>query len=276
MAIVTDSACDLPPSASRGVRVVPLTIAFGTEAYRDGVDLPAESFWEKLGAAPDLPTTASPSPEALRAAYREAAEDGARGVVSIHVSGALSRTVESARAAADDAPVPVEVVDSRSVSLGQALLVLAAARTAAAGGTIEAVHESARSARDRLEIYALLETVDFLKRGGRVGRAKAALTDLLRIRPIMTLRDGEPALVARPRTRRRAIDEVLERTRGPAEAAAVLHAGAPEAESVAESVAASTGVEPLLGLIGGVTGTHLGPAALGVAVLRPSGSPAPP
>lgn len=271
VAVVTDSACDLPPEEviASSVTVVPLTVAFGEEAFLDGPELSAHTFWQRMAASPTVPTTASPSPAAFERAYAAATADGAEGIVSIHLSGALSRTVDSARAAAERAPVPVDVVDSRSVSLGQGLVVLAAAGAAAVGAEHTAVGEKARSAVERLHVFAALETVDFLRRGGRVGRAKAALSELLRVRPVLSLEDGEPTLVARPRTRRRAIDEVLARIAGSAEAAGVLHAGVPEAADLAAAVEARCGVVPLVSLIGAVTGSHLGPGAFGVAVLRP-------
>ncbi|HYU56962.1 MAG TPA: DegV family protein [Actinomycetota bacterium] len=271
IAVVTDSAADLPLdlAARHGVRVVPLTVAFGTEALDDGTGLPPETFWDRIAAGAGVPTTASPPPEALARAYRAAAEEGAEGVVSIHLSRALSRTVETAAAAGRDAPIPVEVIDSASVSLGQGLVVLAAA-AAGAGGSVGEASAAARRAVAGIEVFAVLETVDFLRRGGRVGAAKAALSDLLRIRPVLTLAGGQTSLVARARTRSRAIAEVLERTRGPAEAAGVLHSRAPEVEDVARAVREACGVEPIVSLIGAVTGSHLGPGAIGVVVLRPS------
>ncbi|HEX2030655.1 MAG TPA: DegV family protein [Actinomycetota bacterium] len=270
VAVVTDSAADLPPdaAASAGVTVVPLTVTFGDEAFLDGVELPPEAFWERVRGGGELPTTASPSPEAVRGAYERARADGAAAVASIHVSGKLSRTVDTARLAAAEASLPVDVVDTRSVSAGQGLVVLAAAGAATAGAGLDRVVAAATSATSRLAVAAALETVDFLRRGGRVGAARAALSELLRIRPVLSLDDGEPVLAARARTRRRAIDEALARAAGPAEAAAVFHAGAREAEDVADRLARATGVRPSIGVIGAVTGTHLGPGALGVAVIR--------
>jgi DegV family protein with EDD domain len=270
VAVVADSACDLPPvlATSEGIRLVPLLVTFGSKSFRDGVDLPAEAFWDRVAGATDLPTTASPSPDALLEAYEGAGEEGAVGVVSVHLSGALSRTADSARQAAERARVPVEVVDTKSVSMGQGLVALAAARAARGGAGLPEVAGAARSATSRLAVAAVLETVDFLRRGGRVGRAKAALSDLLRIRPVLSLEDGEPVLVARARTRARAIDEAVARVAGPAEAAAVFHSGAAESPEVAERLTRACGVDALVGPIGAVTGTHLGPGAIGVAAVR--------
>lgn len=270
VAVVTDSAADLPPNTvqTAGVLVVPLTVTFGEESFLDGVDLPPEAFWARVGGGADLPTTASPSPDAFAAAYDRARQAGAEAVVSIHVSAKLSRTADTARLAAADARVPVEVIDTRSVSAGQGLVVLAAARAADVDGGLEAVVAAAVAAGSRLAVAAALETVEFLRRGGRVGAARAAVSDLLRIRPVLSLDQGEPVLAAKARTRRRALDEVLARTAGPAESAAVFHAGATDAEDVAARVREATGVQPTVGMIGAVTGTHLGPGAIGVAVMR--------
>jgi DegV family protein with EDD domain len=269
VAVVTDSACDLRPTdaVAAGIRVVPLTVTFGDRSFRDGVDLAPEAFWHRVASETTFPTTASPSPAALADAYRAAAGEGADAVVSVHVSGKMSRTADTARLAAADAPVPVEVVDSGSVSMGQGLVALAAARSAAEGAPVARVATVARRAAAALVVAALLDTVDFLKRGGRVGRAKAALSELLRIRPVLTMEDGEPSLAARARTRGRAVDEMVSLTGLPAHDAALFHSGAPEVEEVAARLEAAWGLRPRVGWIGAVTGTHLGPRALGAAVL---------
>lgn len=271
VAIVTDSASDLPPdiAESSGIRVVPLTVTFGSRPLLDGVDLPAEAYWDRLAESRELPTTASPPPEALTETY-ETVGRHSDGVVSIHLSGGLSRTADSARLAAARASVPVEVVDSRSVSLGEGLVALAAARAALDGADLAGTAAAARSAVARLVLSAALDTVEFLRRGGRVGRAGAALSGLLRIRPVLVLEDGVPVLAARARTRARALEEAVALVAGPAETAAVFHARAPEAEAVAARVVEACGVRPLVGLIGAVTGTHLGPGAVGLAALRPA------
>jgi fatty acid kinase fatty acid binding subunit len=272
VAVVADSACDLPPHRAQeaAIRLVPLTVTFGEESFLDGTELSPERFWDRV-ADGAFPTTASPSPQALVDAYEGTTAQGALGVVSVHLSAHLSRTGETARVAAASASVPVVVIDSRSVSMGQGLVALAAAREAQRGADLEAVATAARSAADRLTVAAMLDTVEFLKRGGRVGPARAALSDLLRIRPVLSLEDGEPVLAARARTRGRALDEALRMVAGPAEGAAVFHARAPEAGQIAERLADACGVIPEVGLIGAVTGAHLGPRAVGLAVIRRGG-----
>jgi DegV family protein with EDD domain len=275
VAVVTDSAADLPrPLAdSLGIRAVPLTVSFGERSFLDGEELSAAEFMERVSAGTEFPTTASPPPEAFARAYAEAFARGAGGVVSVHLSGELSRTVDSARAAARDAPLPVEVVDSRGVSLGEGLVAVAAAWAARAGGRLEEVAAVARSCPPRTRMFAMIDSVEFLRRGGRLGATKAAISDLLRIRPVLTLADGVPEVVSRARTRSRAIADVLERASVPAEAAAVIHSDAPEAAEVIDRVRDATGVEPLEARIGAVIGAHLGPRALGVVVLSLEDAP---
>jgi DegV family protein with EDD domain len=278
IAVVADSACDLPEPLARrnGIRIVPLTVVFGTDSFLDRTELSPEAFWDRITTDPMFPTTASPAPRAMAEAYEAEARAGAMGIISIHLSGALSRTVDSARRAASASLVPVEVVDSRSVSMGQGLVALAAARAAAEHRDLSSAAEEAREASARLGVVAVLDTVDFLKRGGRLGRTRAALSELLRIRPVLSLDRGEPVLVARPRTRRRALDEAMARVGGPADAAAVFHARAPDASEVAQRLREVCGVEPDVGLMGAVTGTHLGPRAIGLAVMgRPEGTSGP-
>jgi DegV family protein with EDD domain len=271
VAVVTDSAADLPHALARslGIRVVPLTVSFGDASFLDGVDLTAKAFWARLETDPAFPTTASPPPAAFLAAYREAAEAGAEAVVSVHLSGELSRTAESARAAATESPVPVEVVDSRGVSLGEGLVAVAAARAAALGMGLRDVSRVAARAPARTRMFAMLDTVESVGRGGRFATPNAP--EQLRIRPVLTLVDGRPELVSRARTRSRAIAEVLARTAGPAEAAAVIHSGAPELGAVASAVREATGAEPVEAVIGAAMGAHMGPRALGVVVMEGEG-----
>jgi DegV family protein with EDD domain len=263
---VADSACDLPPAAAAeaGVTIVPLLVTLGSQSFLDGVELTADEFWRRVEEG-TVPTTASPSIGAFPEAYRRAADRGASAVISVHLSGALSRTADTARQAARNAPLPVAVVNTGSVSAAQGLVALAAAGVAAAGASREDVTRAAHRAVARLRLAAVLDSADFLARGGRVGLSAAAVTGILWIRPVLTIRQGRPVLHSRARTRSRAIDDAIEVVAGPAEA--VFHSGAPEADDVAARLAAITGVEPLVVPVGPVTGTHLGPRALGLAAI---------
>jgi DegV family protein with EDD domain len=270
VAVVTDSAADLPAELAReaGITVVPLVVTFGDRSFADGRDLGPEEFW-RLGAS-TYPTTASPSPAAFAAEYAALVERGREGAVSVHLSSELSSVLHNARAAASEAALPVRVLDSRSVGVGLALVVLEAARVARSGATAEEVAAGAEDAAHRVELYAALDTVEFLRRGGRVGTARALLSDLLRIRPVLTLRDGVPTLVAKARTSSRAMEEAVARAAGPAVASAVGHALAPDADRVAAQLEEACGVRPHVFRLGAATGSHLGPGAVAVAVLRPA------
>jgi DegV family protein with EDD domain len=277
VAVVIDSGADLPPdlASSHRIVVIPLLIAFGNESFRDGVDLPPAAFWERLAGRRGrdaVPSTASPPPEAFANAYRRAADGGADAVVSVHLSSELSSTADHARSGAREAgvPVPVQVVDSRLVGVGLGLVALHAARAASDGDGPERVAGAAKDAAGRVELSAALETVELLRRGGRVGPVRAALSDALRIRPVLTMRDGSPELVAKCRTRARALDHLVSRASGPAAAAAVTVGGpASQAGDLADRVAEACGVRPFVSPMGAAIGAHLGPGAIGVAVLRP-------
>lgn len=270
VAVVTDSAADLPPAlaAEHGIEVVPLLVAFGSDTRADGVDLSPPEFWE--WARREFPSTAAPPPAAFARAYGRLQDAGATGAVSIHLSGALSSTVRNAAAAAGEAGLPARVVDSRLVGVGLGLVALEAARAARAGASVDQVVHAAEETASRVLLVAALETVEFLRRGGRVGAAKAVLSDLLRIRPVLSMSEGVPVLVSRARTRGRALEEVVGLVAGPAVAAAVAHGDAPDADAVAARVEEACGVRPSVSLMGAVTGAHLGPGAVGVAVLRPA------
>lgn len=278
VAVVTDSGADLPPdlASSHRIVVVPLLVAFGDESFHDGVDLPPAAFWERLAGRRGrdaLPSTASPPPGAFADAYRSAAERGDDAVVSVHLTSELSSTAEHARSGAREPsiPVPVHVVDSRLVGVGLGLVVLHAARVASGGGGPERVAGAAQDAAGRVELSAALETVELLRRGGRVGLVRGALSDALRVRPILTMRDGAPELVAKCRTRARALDHLVARAAGPAAAAAVTVGGPVSlARDLADRVAEACGVRPFVSPMGAAIGAHLGPGAIGVAVLRPA------
>lgn len=269
VAVVTDSAADLPPAevARAGLHVVPLVVTFGTESYRDGLDLSPQEFWRIAAGRP--PTTAAPSPAAFAQAHRAAVDDGATEIVAVHVSSEVSSVFQQSREAARAAAVPVHVVDSRQVGAGQALVVREALRAAGEGRAANDVADAAAQAAGRVQVLALVESIEFLRRGGRVGMLKAAFSDLLRVRPILTLDDGRPTLVAKPRTRTRAIQEIVRRLEGvPGVASAIVaHAMAPDAETVVEMVRQAVGVPVTVTVMGAATGAHLGPGAVAVAVL---------
>lgn len=273
VSIVTDSTADIPRALADELKidVIPLTIAFGTEQYRDGIDLTADEFYERLPHAKVLPTTSQPPPALFRYAYEHLASRG--DVVSVHLSHKFSGTVDTARSAATEVSAErISVVDSGSASMGLGLCVIAAARAARDGKSREECVRAAESASQRVHVAVAFETLDFLRRGGRIGRAQAFVGGLLRLKPILTVEDGEATPMARVRSRGKALDELLalatkfERVSD----IVVLHTTTPEdAAQLAERAhAARPEARMLSGRFGPVLGVHGGPGMLGIAVVN--------
>jgi DegV family protein with EDD domain len=278
--VVTDSTADLPPHAAEelGITVVPLTVIFGDRAYRDGVDLTSEEFFERLAQSSVLPTTSQPSVGAFQDAYEKLAQE-TNEIVSIHISSKLSGTCEAALRARDTiARGPrIALVDSLSASMGLGLIVIVAGRAARAGAGLDEVVNLARSLVPRVHVFALFGTLEYLRRGGRIGRAQAFLGNVLDLKPILAIRDGVAHPAARVRTRQRAVDKMLELAtgRGDIAEAAVIHSTTQEeAEAFAQRVSECLpGVRLHIGRIGPVIGVHGGPGALGIAILEQEQSP---
>lgn len=274
--VVTDSTADLPPHLveALNLRVVPLTVTFGQETFLSRITLSEREFYDRLAAGDDLPTTSQPAPARFEEAYLNAADDGLDGVVSLHLSGALSGTCAVARKAAEAAPLPVTVVDSRQVSGGLAMMVLAAHRCAAAGGDLDAVAEAARRVGDRVRTWVVVDTLEYLRRGGRLSASQAAVGSVLRVKPLLEVADGSVALREKTRTWSRALDRLAELVADHAGGAPVelvlAHAFAPDrAGELRERLRTRIDVrEGFEATVGPVVGTHTGPGALGVAVAR--------
>ena len=241
--VVTDSTADLPPEVAKahGITVVPLNVQFGEESYRDGVDITPDQFYQRLVSSPRLPTTSQPSVGAFIEAYQGIAE-GAEGIVSVHISGKLSGTCNSATQAQTELAetVPIEVVDTRQASLATGLVALAAARAAQAGGSFAEVAVEARRAAEEVSVLFMVDTLEYLQKGGRIGKAAAFLGGLLNVKPLLTIRDGEVHPLERARTRSRAVARLVELVRqaAPVRELAVMHSTTPEdAEELARRVA---------------------------------------
>lgn len=275
--IVTDSTADIPPALveEMQITVVPLFVIFGEEVFRDGVDLTAEEFFRRLRSSTALPRTSQPPPAAFVQVYEDLVNPD--GILSIHLSSRFSGTFDTARAAARvlEGRCRAEVVDSGSVSMGVGLAVLAAARVAKAGGTIDECLAAARSIVEREEVLVTVETLEYLRRGGRIGRAQAFLGGLLNLQPILTIREGETYPLARTRTRMKALDRIIELAaeRG-VEQAAVMDATTPEdADYLASALRERFPAAAIFqGRIGPVVGVHGGPGIVGMAVVRPEGA----
>lgn len=273
--IVTDSSSDLPLSlaAELGITVVPAIVRFGEEAFLDGVEIDHDTFYRRLQQEKVFPTTSQPSPGQFAQAYERLAP-GADGIVSIHLSSRLSGTFNSAvqGARASGASCPVEVVDSRSTSLGLGLVALEAARLARAGASLEAVVAAVRGWIPGSRFCAALDTLDFLAKGGRIGRARHLLGTLARVRPVLALVGGEvqPVRQLRTRTQVDAFLAAFARDHRPVQALGVVYStGRSEAEALADRLSDLCSRESIvLGRVGPGLGSHTGPGLLGVALIQ--------
>lgn len=298
--VVTDSTASLPPGAAErwGIEVVPLEVAIGDLRFREGVDLTTSDLLAALTAGTPV-TTSQPPPAAFARAYARAAERGAREIVSVHLSGELSGTVRGAQLAAAEAPVPVHVVDSRSVAMGLGFAALAAAeaaapvrspgdasapggRSPAAGGPPgpdpadgASVAERARAMAASAAALFLVDSLDHLRRGGRISAGAAAVGTLLGMRPMLGVRDGRVEVAAKVRTRRAARERLVELALAEVPGrtsprVAVHHLGqAQVAEALAAEVSGRCGLpaeDVSVSELSAVVGAHAGPGLLGIVV----------
>jgi len=272
--IVTDSSCDLPDAVAKeyGIRIVPLTIRFGDEEFLDREELSTSEFWKRCASSSTLPETAAPAPGQFAAVYRELHEEGATGIVVVSLSGALSATMQSAELAAREVAdvIPVRVVDSRSVSLGVGTIAIASARRAAAGGTLDEVADLARALASRTKVWGALDTLDNLKKGGRIGGAKAMLATALAIKPIIEVVDGKVEEGGKQRTRSKALKFLVDKVaefEGQIDTVAVLHADCADVDQFVEMLRPHFNGEIVIGDIGPVVGTHAGRGTIGVGFI---------
>lgn len=277
VAIVTDSTSSLPPEMIRGLNIqsVPLQVIWGEETYRDGLDLSTEQFYARLAEAKVMPTTSQPSPAAFRAVYENLLESGYE-ILSVHISSKLSGTMDSAIQARQTFPnAKIELVDSLSTSLGMGFAVLEAARAAEQGASLSDCKAMVEKAVANSKLFFVLNTLEFLRRGGRIGGAQAFLGTALNLKPILELRDGRVEALERVRTFNKAQDRLLELfqqevgSRRPVRIG-VLHANVPaEAEGLLERARALFNLsdirETLVVPIGPTLGAHTGPGCLGLA-----------
>jgi DegV family protein with EDD domain len=276
IALVSDSACDLPDDILRRhrIHIVPLRVQFGTESFLDGRTLTATEFYARLGSSPFHPTTSQPAPADFVSLYGHLVRNYA-SVLSIHLAGAVSGTLQAAeRAARQVDSRRITVMDSRTVSAAQGLVVLAAAEAIEQGLELPAVIERARAAAAAARIFVGVPTVEFLVRGGRVSRTRGLAARLLDLQPILTLdRDGRPIVAVRARGRRARVERLV----GLAAEAAARYGRPRFAVAHADAIESARGVEGalrgrfpqaeiLVEEVGPVLGTHGGPGAVAVAV----------
>jgi DegV family protein with EDD domain len=269
--IVTDSACDLPEPicAELGIEVVPLTIRFGDREFVDRKELSVEAFWRELDASSALPETSAPSVGAFEETFRRLSDDGADAIVCINLSARLSATMQSAQVAAKsvDGATPIEIIDSFSASMGIGNLVLHAARRARAGASLEEIVGEVDARRSREHVFAALDTLEYLRKGGRIGGAQAMLGSMLSIKPIISVLDGAVEPAGRVRTRSKALRFLVDQVPvGNVELISVLHANAPDVDEFLAMLEPKVpDAEVTVGTIGPVIGVHTGPRVMGIA-----------
>ncbi|MDF3297462.1 DegV family protein [Streptomyces tropicalis] len=274
VAIVTDSTAYLPPRTMErhGITAVPLTVVLGDEALEEGTEISTRSLAQALQKRRSV-TTSRPSPELFAETYRRVAESGATDIVSLHLSAELSGTYDAAVLAGRGAPVPVRVVDTGTVAMALGFCALSAAETAEAGGTVDDAVMAAEKRAGSSSAYFYVDTLDYLRRGGRIGAAQALLGSALAVKPLLQLQDGRIELLEKVRTASRAIarlEEVAaERAGSGGVDIAVHHLAAPDrAAALADRLRARvSGLGDLhVSEVGAVIGAHTGPGLLGVVV----------
>jgi DegV family protein with EDD domain len=271
--VMTDSTAYIPAPALEGLQVpvIPLWLIWGEERFRDGVDIQPSAFYQRLRSSKDFPTTSQPSAGEFESFFQEVS-DGVDAVVAVHISSEISGTVPNAQAAVTQLPgLTIKVVDSLSTSMGLGLIVIATARAAAEGKSLDEVVAVAEDMRDRVHILFTVDTLEYLHRGGRIGGAKRLLGTALNIKPLLQLEEGRIEALASVRTKRKALarmlDEAEERLGGkPMAAAGVIDVDAvEEADEVAEQVRERFGVSPIYRTtVSPCIGAHVGPGTVGI------------
>ncbi|MBK5221401.1 MAG: DegV family protein [Acidimicrobiia bacterium] len=272
--IVTDSACDLTADEADGlgIEIVPLTVRFGTDELIDRTELSVDDFYRRMAESDALPETAAPAPGAFEQSFRRLHDDGADAVVCINLSSDLSATHQSARTAAAslDGLVDVRAVDSRSITAGLGTQVLLAAQAARDGASADEVVALVEALVPRTRVYGVLDTLDNLKKGGRIGGAQALLGSMLSIKPAIDISTGSVKEAAKPRTRKKGLqwlaDQVLAHDH--VDELAIMHGNAPDVDIVIELLSSKYSPDQIrVGHIGAVIGTHGGPRVVGACFL---------
>jgi DegV family protein with EDD domain len=276
--IVTDSTSDIPLELARelGIIVVPLTIFFGEQAFLDGVELDNARFYQKLQSSQVLPRTSQPSPASFQEAFTRLIDEGADAIITVNISSKLSGTYQSACTARDTLPeemkkIPITVIDSQSVSLGLGMVVMQAAREAREGVGYEEIEAHIRDQISRIRILCVLDTLEYLRRGGRIGGAKALVGNMLSVKPILALKNGEIAPVEQPRTRAKAysrIAQLVGEMEHPEEIS-IIGSDDDVCRQLQQALQRTfQGTIPTYKL-GAVIGTYTGPGTVGVVLIAP-------
>jgi len=271
--IVTDSSADLSPQLAQelGITVVPLYVRFGDEVYRDRVDITEDEFYQRLEHDPVHPNTIQPTPQDFVDVYQRLSQE-ADGIVSIHISGRLSGTCNSALQAKEqiEKRCPIEVVDSEVLTMGLGFISMTAAKIAKAGEDLEKVVAEVKQTIPNTRIFGLLDTLKYLLLGGRIGKAKALLGSILNVKPLLTLKDGEVMPAGQVRTRSKGMDRLFEfvkNAKNIQDLAIVYNTTPQEAQTLTERIGSIFAREQIkLARLGPMLGVHMGPGALVVAL----------
>jgi len=271
--VVTDSTADLPDQLVQelGITVVPVYVRFGDKVYRDRVDISEDEFYERLTHDPVHPNTTQPTPQDFADVYQKLSQE-AEGIISIHVSSKLSGTCNSALMAKDmlETECPIEVVDSQVLSMSLGLIVIVAATAAKAGGSLDKVVEEAKQTIPKIHLFALLDTLKYLAKGGRIGKVKALLGSVLSVKPMLAIKDGELVPVSQVRTRAKGIDKLFDfvkKATNIQDLAIVYNTTPDEALALSGRMGSIFPQERIrLARLGPGLGVHGGPGALIVAI----------
>lgn len=271
LAIVTDSVSDISPKIAKELKitVVPLTVIFGTDQFLDGVELSNSEFFQKLETDPNHPSTSQPSPEAFVKTYEKLLKEGFE-ILSVHVSAKLSGTINSAEQAIKSLDTnKIKIVDTGTASMAQGLVAMSAARAAKNAKSLDELADMAETTAKKTNVYVAMDTMEFLKRGGRIGKARAMLGSILNIKPIITTDNGEIVPHSRARTIKKAISSMINDMgdKNQIVEVAVLHSTTPDlAKDVLTQIDAQNLNNPgTITEIGPVVGTHAGPGCLAIA-----------
>ncbi len=273
--IVTDSSCDLPQNLvdQHRITVVSLSIRFGDEEFIDRTGITTEEFWSRCESSPTLPETAAPSPGQFEEAYRQLKAEGASGIVVIALSSSLSATMQSAEIGARSMndEIPITIIDSRNASLGLGLTVLECAEAAERGASMNDIVALANDLIPRTKLFGALDTLENLKKGGRISSAKALMATALAIKPLIEVQDGILAEAGRARTRSKALAHLHDvlKSHPSAERLAILQAQCPDTEQFIAKAREFYSGDIIVGDIGAVIGTHAGKGTIGIAFRVP-------
>jgi fatty acid kinase fatty acid binding subunit len=274
--IVTDSTADIPPEQAKasGITIVPLTVFFGDEAYLDGIELDSVSFYSKLQASKDLPRTSQPSPAAFQEAYIRLINEGADAILSVHLSSKLSGTYQSACTARDTLPdtvkkIPIEIIDSLNISIAMSRSIFRAAQEAREGLGLPEIKAHVLDELARTRILCVLDTLEYVRRGGRIGGARAFLGNVLSVKPIISLKDGVVIPVEQPRTRNKAYARVAELVQemGKIEYITIAESTEGFGQQLAEVIKTVYSGDLPIYELGAALGTHTGPGTAAIAVV---------